>query len=300
VGKGNVKTLSGAFHYYFRAGGDTRRALYVAGRKLQRPGLSAERRRLAQELEASAPFDIPKDAGYRVFPPEYFAESAEVVAAAHQVIRDADMRVRLKKANKAFFARMFDPATLTLASPFMRLALRPDVLAAVSVYLDAVPILQFINVFLSNHVDHEPMKSQLYHCDSDDTTQVKIFEHCTDVKPENGPLTILGAATSARLRRELHYRHDHRITDEQAAEATRTDEHVMLGPTGTTCFVDTSRCFHYGSRVGKEAEPRVIMMIQYLTPYAFILPGDPRRIARFRNLVSPEHSRLQRLVLGAE
>lgn len=300
MGKGNVKTFSEAIHYYFRAGGDTRRALYTVGRKLQRPGLSSTRRRLATELKAKPPFEIPQDAGYLVFPPGHFSEAAEVVAEAERVIREADMALRMKKALKPFFARMLDPATIKLESPFMRLALREDVLAAVSAYLGTVPLLQFINVFLSNHVEHEPKKSQLYHCDSDDTTQIKIFVHCSDVNAENGPLTILGAATSERLRRKLGYRHDHRITDEQAAEAVRTDEHAMLGPPGTTCFVDTSRCFHYGSRVAKEAKPRVIAMIQYLTPYAFTMQGDPRRIARFRHLAASDHSKLARLVLGAE
>ena len=300
MAKVKVRKGTEAVHYFFRTGATMRRTLYVAWRKASRPRLTAERWTTARQLRSTASFAIARDAGYRLFDAGRFAEAAEIVEAARRVTLDADTMHRLAKARKPFFAAMFDPKTIALDSPFMRLALNPDVVAGVSAYLGCVPLLQYINLFYSSHVEHEPQKSQLYHCDSDDTTQVKIFVHCSDVTPQNGPLTIIGARESDRLRRRLGYRFDHRVTDAEAADAVRADEQVLVGGPGTTCFVDTSRCFHYGSRVGEDAGPRVIAMIQYLTPYSFILPGDPRRSARFRHLATPALPRLSRMVLGAE
>jgi hypothetical protein len=62
--------------------------------------------------------------------------------------------------------------------------------------------------------------------------------------------------------------------------------------------VDTSRCFHFGSRVEDEAEPRLVAMIQYSTPFSFMLPRDPRRRAPFRHLGGPDAAELERLVLA--
>jgi hypothetical protein len=63
-------------------------------------------------------------------------------------------------------------------------------------------------------------------------------------------------------------------------------------------FVDTSRCFHFGSRVAPGATPRLAAMIQYQTPYSFMLPAAAETAAPFRRLVNPSLSPIQRLVLG--
>ena len=298
--KPKVRTLAQKIPYAFRVGSDRQRALYVATRRALRPRLSSERRRLAADLGREAPFEVPHDRGFLVVPPGPFPEMSDVIDAARAAVRDGLAADRLARANKPFLAGMVDQSTLDLDSPYLRLALRPDIIAAISRYLGVVPILQYANVLYSGHVDADLAKSQLYHCDSDDTTQLKIFVHCTDVTPENGPLTMMTASGSTRLRRHLGYRYNRRVVDTEAAPFSSNDQHPMLGPAGTACFVDTSRCFHFGSRVGGNAEPRVIMMLQYLTPYAFILPGDPRRAARFRRLSTPDLPRLSRLVLGGE
>ena len=120
---------------------------------------------------------------------------------------------------KTFLVSLLNQSDLTLDSPFMRLALRPDIVSAVAGYLGVLPILEYINVLCSNHVQEPLSKSQLLHCDSDAETQVKIFVLCTEVTAENGPLVILGADSSRRLRARVTYRHNHRVTDEEAVAA---------------------------------------------------------------------------------
>ncbi|HEY5616822.1 MAG TPA: hypothetical protein VIK60_02700 [Vicinamibacterales bacterium] len=67
---------------------------------------------------------------------------------------------------------------------------------------------------------------------------------------------------------------------------------------GTVCFVDTTQCFHFGSRVKHGVAPRLVTMIQYLTPSSFMLPRDHRAGSPYRHLATPDRSRSQRLVLG--
>ena len=136
-------------------------------------------------------------------------------------------------------------------------------LSSVSRYLGVVPLLTTIAVFHSDTVAGDPTSSQLYHCDGDDVTQVKIFVYCTDVDVPSGPLTLLDAATTREVQRRTGYRYRHRLSDDQVRAAVGAPrEHVILGPTGTTVFVDTSRCFHFGSRVAPGAPARLAAMVR--------------------------------------
>jgi hypothetical protein len=203
------------------------------------------------------------------------------------------------KRTKRFLVNVIDAATLTLESAVVRLALREDILAAVCRYLGVVPFLSAINVFHSDTVKGRLTSSQLHHCDGDDVTQVKIFVYCSDVDERSGPLTVVPAAGSAHVRRRTGYQYRSRLTDAQMREVLGpASEHAIVGPSGTTAFVDTSRCFHYGSRVASDASPRLVTMVQYQTPYSFLLPSSAQASLPFRRLVAPSLTPLQRLVLG--
>jgi hypothetical protein len=49
------------------------------------------------------------------------------------------------------------------------------------------------------------------------------------------------------------------------------------GPPGSAVFIDTSRCFHYGSRPAPQ--PRLLLYAQYLDPFCsvFAVAGRQRR-----------------------
>ena len=181
----------------------------------------------------------------------------------------------------------------------VRFALRDDVLAAVSVYLRIVPFLTSIQVFHSDTIEGVPTSSQLYHCDGDDVTQIKIFVYCSDVDAASGPLTVLDAAATTQVQRSTRYWYRSRLTDEQVdAVVGAGHDHPILGPSSTAAFVDTSRCFHFGSRVAPGSPARLVTMIQYQTPYSFMVPSSAQATLPFRRLIGPDFDRLQRQVLG--
>lgn len=281
---------------YFRRGTDRGRRLYAAFRRLAHFPTVRRHRRLAALHAGEATFEIPRDQGFLSFAPDRFEEVPGIVSEAR---RTADGQWNDPRGSKKMFlVNRLDPATLRLDSPLVRLALRPDILAAVSNYLGMVPIFSYAAVYRSEHAPAPKLRSsQIFHCDSDDVSHVKIFVLCNDVGPANGPLTILPAALSERVRRRLGYRFAERLRDEQAEAVLGSRPwQPMTGPAGTLLFVDTSRCFHFGSRVEEGAEPRVVAMIQYLTPFSFLLPG-PRETAVYRHLVEASLTPLQRLVL---
>jgi hypothetical protein len=107
-----------------------------------------------------------------------------------------DLEEKRAKANKPYMVSLDAMDAITLDSPLLRFALRPDIVASAAHYLGVVPILQFANVMYSSHVAAEPSKSQLYHCDSDEAEQIRVFVLCEEVTAASGPLTFVPAAQS--------------------------------------------------------------------------------------------------------
>jgi hypothetical protein len=260
-----------------------------------------ERRAAAQALDGAARFVVDRNAGFSVHAPGTF-ETADVVNFALRAVAESDIERKKRKANKPFMMRLLDQSAYTLETPLLRLALQPELVAMAAAYLGLVPVLQFANVFHSSATGAELVKSQLYHCDSDDVEQMKVFVLCETVTPAMGPLTVLRADDSEVVRNRSEYRFNTRLTDEQVEQllGARPAETPLVGPAGTTAFLDTSRCFHYGSRIEDATLRRIVVLLQYVTPLAFVLPEeDFRDGARFRALDSPNLDPITRLVLGA-
>jgi hypothetical protein len=283
----------------FRVRGPRVRRIYHHARRIERYFRDAERRVVGRCLPSTA-IDIAPARGFLVLPPGSFPESDGIIAEARDALARFDAAAPPEGKNrKRFLQNVVDASTFSLDSAVLRFGLRDDVLAAIARYLGAVPFLTSIQMFHSDAVKDVPTSSQLYHCDGDDVTQIKVFVYCSDVDHASGPLTVLDARTTGIVQRRTGYWYRQRLTDAQVAEAAGSGgEHQILGPAGTTAFVDTSRCFHFGSRVAPEAPARLVTMIQYQTPYSFMLPTSGQHALPFRRLLAPGLGRLQRQVLG--
>jgi hypothetical protein len=301
-GKAQRSLLDKALFKYYRGGTDARRDTYVNLRqRMDRAGFEA-RRQAAQQSTSQAGFEIPREQGFKVFPPGTFSEVDEVVRAAQQRIANIAPE-KLQGGKSQLKTGLLDMSTLSLDSPHLRFALREDVLAAVAKYLGVAPVLAHIDVWYSIHEGGALKNKHLYHCDWEDTSQIKIFVYGSDVLEESGPLVVMGADTSKFVRDKLGYTYvgeRQRVQDEEvAALVGDKDQYPVIGPVGTCAFVDTSRCFHFGSRVEAAGTARLVTNFQYLTPYAFELPLNYSEAVPFRHLATPELSPLQRLALGA-
>lgn len=259
------------------------------------------RRRFARAVAGKAAFVIPREAGFKVLPPGQLPQVDGVILAAREMAARFDPD-KSKGSRKEQLIELLDMKRLTLDSSFLRFALREEVIAGAAQYLRIVPILLYVGVWYSREIGRETYSSQLYHQDPEGKSQVKIFVLCNDVVMSSGPLTVIGARMSEWVKRASGYRwkcgrlSGRRLADEQVRPITGgADEHVLTGPAGTVCLVDTSRCFHFGSRV-RGTEPRIVSMFQFVSPLWFRVSLGQK--APLRHLVSPTLTPLQRLVLG--
>jgi hypothetical protein len=294
------KSLSHRLAMAMRDGREGGRNLYAAGRRLLEWSTYSTRRRAAREHASLAAFEIPRSAGFLMFPPGRFPEASEVVAEAQRLeLESGDIISR--SANKPFMIPILQSAKLSKTSPFLRFATRPDVVASIAGYLGFVPVLTSIEVYYSTFREGTLASSQLFHCDQDDTSQIKVYVLCSNVESDSGAMLMLGAETSKTVRRALRYEFRNRATDEEVYNIVGDrDRHLMIGPPGTVAFVDTSHCFHYGSRVTPGAPSRLVTVFQYLSPFSFRVSRDRKRAAPFHHAAHKKSTPLQRLVLGAD
>ena len=245
-------------------------------------------------------FEIPREKGIACLSGKIFPETMEVIRAAHQ-IKDNASQSQFKP-----FMRDLPLKNLSVESPFIRLALNPDLVCAVSQYLDVIPILYYISILVSRYVDDSLDSSQLFHCDPDDRRIASLFLYCSEVDEKSGPLTVIPSDTSKKIREELKYTYGgdrYRVSDKETEPYLADGEPVkIMGGPGTIGLVDTANCFHQGSRVEKGGNVRVVVVIRYLTPSAFFFP--PRKghygCAQYRHLASRDDGKIDRLILGAE
>jgi hypothetical protein len=280
-----------------------RRLAYTDSRRAAYRERDAERLRLAQRFAALPGPHIPRDDGFLMLPAGTFSDLVEpVVAAGNRVIDEIGHNALVEHGGKSdFIARGFLPeSAFAIDSPYFRLALDERVVGPISAYLGVVPVLTEIDVWYSVHHPNAPKRSQLWHMDSDDTTLIKLWVHLSDVDRRSGPLTAFGASDSARLGDAVGYNYGdgYRVSDERVNAVLGPERQVsFIGPRATIDFIDTCRCFHFGSRVSEDGEPRRLLMVEYQTPYAFEF-ANYRKEARYRTLAPAALADLQRLLLG--
>jgi len=297
-----LRHLSSRINWHLSTGPDSYRRLF----RLLRSGLVCReylsRKRVANELRDPPGIVIPERQGFAVVPQRDFPEIPEIIRLSHEKFSGSLDSISRQRGVRPYATIAPPKEFVDLSSPFMQLALNRKLTTAISRYLGAVPVLKKIEYWIAppNSVSGGiPYGSQRYHCDDGDIRQVKLFVNLSDVTEANGPLVMLPAAESLRVRRKLRYKYRQMLPDAAIHEhIDEQDAVAFTGLRGTTVLADTSRCFHYGGRVRKNAETRITLFYHYIVPGAFKLALDHRSETAFSHLNSPDLSPLQRMVLG--
>src|SRR6266446_6863312 len=199
-----------------------------------------------------------------------------------RVLRDSDKiiaercgeRRSAKDAYRSYFQNLWTTEDVERYPSFLDFATSSDVLSVVSHYLQSIPALsttlppgiRFVesNAAFDDQPD-KPRDSQLYHIDYYSLPNVYILVLLRDTTPEHGPWTFLPRSVSQKARVALNYRsrqHGYRISDEDIYSVVDRKEAIQFCyPRGTVLFIESSGCFHYGSR--NSIEPRFPLLIGY-------------------------------------
>lgn len=182
-----------------------------------------------------------------------------------------------------------------------------EVLGTVMEYMKTVPVFsktrppgaRFMesNAHLDPEADGPFRASQFYHLDIHDKPLVYVLVLVSDVTAEGGPWTFLPASVSARAAKALSYQQPgvpYRVSDEAMYEVVDSSEAITFAyPKGTVLFIDSSQCFHYGSR--NAFDPRFQLMYAYTSACR----GDFSEtfMPRFPSPISDSDPDLRKMVL---
>ncbi|MCA9779008.1 MAG: hypothetical protein KC800_19905 [Candidatus Eremiobacteraeota bacterium] len=209
--------------------------------------------------------------------------------------------------HKPFFKSFYQEGDLERCPAILDFILSSEVLATVAHQMGCIPVLSRLSppgvrMMESNEAFNPNPKgtlvdSQFYHLDLHDRPVIYVLVLLTETTLESGPWHFLPASTSNRVRRLLgHGRRGepYRVTDEKVYSVAAPKEVVVFtGRPGDVLFIESSSCFHYGSR--QAVNPRFQMMFAFTTPCR----GDLKEWVTYgmRPAAKPGDSRLRRMVL---
>lgn len=258
------------------------------------------RRDLVKALPLANDILIPEDTGYAKLTALEPGFLHSVVESANSHWASFDLEEALKERGGRPFVAQGLGGRLERNDPILKLALHASVVAAVSRYIGMVPVIENITIWYSPNDRALENSSQYYHLDGQDIRTVQLFVLLDRVTDENGPLLVIRADESDALAEWVQYRKtpSTKRLEDAVVEAAASEVVRFTGDTGDVLIADTDRCFHLGSREGKA--PRRVLVIQYYSPFAFVLPHRWDRALPLAHLAArPEFNPTERLVLGA-
>ncbi len=173
----------------------------------------------------------------------------------------------------------------------VKFIMTPELLGVVSKYLKQIPVVRSCSLWYSpNKVFHKG-RSQEFHKDGEDLKQVKVFIPMNDIMDINGPLTIINKTESERIYNGLSKRNVKTFLGNAINNQKLSDKLInsfkpkikkLTAKKFSIIFVDTSSCYHYGSRPTKNSKPRMVLYIQFTTSQSRSIPlwNDSNRGAK--------------------
>lgn len=173
--------------------------------------------------------------------------------------------------NKDFMANyLSDNLLLENKEIFLDFITNPSILSAATNYLGYIPVLNSIKILKSEikkKNQNNYSSSQLYHLDQSDKPLFKIIFLISDTYEKNGPFTFIKKKSSQQIQNKVKsgiLKSD--LVKDHVIEKylDEKDEVKVIGKKGTCIYVDSSQCFHRGSR--NNIEERRIIIMSYLSP----------------------------------
>ncbi len=199
--------------------------------------------------------------------------------------------------NKDFWIRLTDQDfknSLNTENIFIKFALQESVLRIVSTYLGSAAFLEYALLTLSKGTNTPLKSSQLWHRDFDNVGMLKMFVYLTDVtQTEFGPFTFINKQHSLDVKTSVFNTHieDHKIF--KFISPTEITE--IKGPKLTVFIVDTSRCYHMGSRLKQGFERLMYTALFIDIPSIYPWSG----FSKIKN-TTPNLSELQKIAISTD
>lgn len=226
--------------------------------------------------EEKTSYEIKEDDGFLIADMSENQKVKDALQHSRNIVNSIDWEERRLGAKKYFLIEhkldLLDPVNEAI----LKLATSPEILKPVSKYLGTFPVLGSAAVWYSPNKEIEPIGSQLYHIDGEAIKQIKLFIPIEDITDDCGPFTFLPANTSEKicnafLKDGTIFQRNVKLQDEKIYSiADQNEVRKLTGKPGMVGFVDTCRCYHYGSRAA--SKPRIMLHLHYYSAFCKMMP----------------------------
>ncbi|MCB1124040.1 MAG: hypothetical protein KJT03_20985, partial [Verrucomicrobiae bacterium] len=236
----------------------------------------------------------------------------ELLEEGDRIINERSGRNERDARYRSFFRNIVPPNALPQYPTLLKFITSSAVIELVANYLRYIPCLstwipegvRFVESGMEFDAESHlpPRDSQLYHIDPYCNPMVYVLVLMRETTLQNGPFTWMGAEASDKVKAAQGYwekGHGYRLSDEQVYEVVgKEPENILTYPAGTTLFLDTSRCLHYGSR--NCVEPRYQLMYGLMSPCRNDFSDSLKMDLHYDFPTNDSDSELRKLVLNKE
>tara|TARA_B100001059_G_C17803309_1_gene567573 strand:- start:158 stop:1093 length:936 start_codon:yes stop_codon:yes gene_type:complete len=174
----------------------------------------------------------------------------------------------------------------------MDFAVSDDLIKIASNYLKTIPVLYAVQLWQGQPNEYRA-GSPVFHLDGLDSSCLRIYLYLNDVTKQNGPFAILPKSLSKKVVKKTGY-YSGNIPDEEIYKIVNKSDLIEVeGKKGTMVAGDTTKCFHYGSRI--EKGERLVIIFTYSSYFH----NDPE-IKLSRDILSAykPKNRIQNMVIN--
>ena len=225
-------------------------------------------------------------------------DSSQIIEEINKQLNKLDNKFDYSKSiNVLLSSENFD-----VDSKAFKFITNENLIDIISNYLGLIPLLTHISYWYSPNQKDIENSSQEYHLDHEDIKQVKGFFLIDDVSDDSGPTIFLNSKNSKKILNKIKYRtnENSKRIDESFINKEIENKIKCTGKKGTLFLIDTSNCFHCGSR--KSDSPRKILAFQFITAFSTSLKWNWKKskILNKPFWKSKDLSKKQKLVVGME
>ena len=186
------------------------------------------------------------DNGYAIFTPNKFVDTRNLLTECQKPT------VSISQKKSFLGSLMVSPA---IRAEVNKLSIEQNLLE----YLGPGTKLQSVEMYHSTPNNSTYRSGQLWHKDIDFIPQIKMFFMCQPTMHDNGPFTFLSSQDSDIAHTTLNYIMGKCLGDNYFQSYVPIE---LTGDAGSLVFIDTSRCFHFGSRC--KAGERIALVVQFV------------------------------------
>ena len=230
--------------------------------------------------------NIKNDLGYGIFSNNTFQNPKKILTALNSLKKDynsINWNLIQKESKKSFlmsYSIKLDDRIKLIAS---------EIVNVVTNYIGFYPVLLQCQFWNSPNKYTCKSRSQQWHIDGEDYKQLKVFIPIEDITNDSGPLNIIDASNSKiifddLIKKKIIHQRNTKINDSLInSYVSRNQIKKMTIKFGEFGFVDTCRCYHFGSR--RDKKPRKLLFLHFTSAFSENLPSIFRKPNSFYKTV---------------